>query len=108
MSDPIDRAVEVLNEALAADRTIVDQMFRSEWPCNEALAEHPTIQVGPTFWADGDHTVCRLLGIINGIFGVDAGNRGPISMQVNGADEDPPGVVEFLRTPGWIEDVSRR
>lgn len=99
--DPIDRAVQVLNEALEADRACIDRMFRTEFPCNETLGDHRSIQVGPSFWPDRDHQVVRMLGIINGIFGVDENNRGPIAMQVNGSDEDPSGVVSFSRTADW-------
>lgn len=97
----IDRAVKVLNEALEADRQTIDQIFRTEFRCNEELGDYPSIQVGPSFEPYFEAEVVRVLGLINGLFGVDDRGRGPISMTVNGRDEELPGVAGFFRTPGW-------
>lgn len=63
MPDPIAIAIRTLNEALEADTQAIRNLFAIESPCNEALADHPTIQVG----VSGNFTVVRILGLINGI-----------------------------------------
>lgn len=55
----IETVLQVLNEALTADRGAITNLIARRTPCNEALTDHPTIQttradVGP-------------LGLINGI-----------------------------------------
>jgi hypothetical protein len=72
-------AVRVLNEALELDRVGLSQLFLRAAPCNEALADHPTIQVGT--YPNGSFYV-RPLGLINGLFGVDEESYGPIAAQV--------------------------
>lgn len=57
-----DRMVEVLNSALEADREAIQKVVLGDHvPCNEALADHPSIQVG----SGG----VRTLGLINGFSG---------------------------------------
>lgn len=67
MSDPISisiaqKAVDVLNEALKADRQAVTLLLLNRVGCNEKLAAHPTIQV-----LDNAGPAVGILGIINGI-----------------------------------------
>ncbi len=54
-------ALDALNSALDADRRAVSALFAIRVECNEALADHPTVQVG-------GGTV-GALGLINGLFG---------------------------------------
>jgi len=60
-----DRIIEVLNSALEADPAAVYALVESRVPCNEALADHPTIQV----LAEGGTYGVGLLGILNGLAG---------------------------------------
>ena len=39
-------AIDVLNGALELDREAMSQLLRQRVPCNQALADHPTLQVG--------------------------------------------------------------
>jgi hypothetical protein len=55
--------LNILNEACKADIKAMNQLCESRVPCNEALADHPTIVVQEN---DGT-SVVGLLGIINGI-----------------------------------------
>ena len=88
MTDAIDKAVEVLNRALAADPGGITSMFTTYSPINETLAHEPAIQA---FW-DGDipdRPGCYLgpLGLINGLFGTGACGHGHITAVLAG---DPP------------------
>ncbi len=73
----IEHAVDVLNRAVRADPDAVAELVCARVPCNLSLAKDPTIQVH----ADGDGGTYRagLLGIVNGIFGVDSDGWGPIT-----------------------------
>jgi hypothetical protein len=101
----IDDALAVLNAALALDGTAVRGLFHHRVPCNDALAEHHTVQVasGPcaadarfsqSELAEGQHNV-GVLGLINGIFGVDHESVGFIAAEY----EDDGSISRFVRTP---------
>lgn len=70
----VDDAIALLNEAVALDRPAMAALLANRVPCNDALADHPTIQVQAQH--GGYHV--GLLGIINGLFGVDDEGKGPI------------------------------
>ena len=65
MTDPIDRAIEVLNRVHQADPTVLPALIEYRVPCNDAVADDPTVQVRGGY--DSPVTV-GLLGIINGLF----------------------------------------
>ena len=71
----IDEAINLLNEAVRADRQAMHQLVETRTICNSELAKHPTIQVVA---GTGPRTV-GILGILNGLFGVDEESWGPIS-----------------------------
>lgn len=79
----IDRATEVLNRALKKDPEAIVNLINYRFECNYELAEDPTIQVLNN---DGNYKV-GLLGIINGILGVDEDGYGPISLILNNNNE---------------------
>ena len=58
-----ETAVEVLNELFEMDPEAADRLFNARVPCNETLADHPTVVCRPTTTG---HEV-GLLGVINGI-----------------------------------------
>lgn len=95
--DPIDTAIEVLNRIHAADPEVLPVLIAQRVKCNEAVAADPTVQVhwheGYKCWQVG------LLGILNGIYGIQEGGGGYI-----GAHYDDDGIlVEFIRmTPKVI------
>ena len=68
-------AIEVLNRIHSTDPTVLPQLIAYRVPCNEGLVDDPTVQVGVH---DGTAEV-GLLGIINGIFGVDERSWGFIA-----------------------------
>jgi hypothetical protein len=61
----LDEVVDALNMALDNDPDAMQSLFAHRVPCNRALADHPTIEVG--CGDDGDEPFdVGLLGIING------------------------------------------
>ena len=85
--------VKTLNEALEADRDAINSLFKHRVLCNSALADHPTIQVGaynretlePT--PDGPYTI-SVLGLINGLAGVDENDIGFIAAYIDNGNID--------------------
>jgi len=79
-------AVRILNEALEADPEAVNRLFNHRVRVNEALTLHPTIQVASLSVKDArpeDTSEVRVstlgvLGLINGLFGVDVDGWGYI------------------------------
>ena len=92
MADHIDHAVAVLNEALATDPDCVRQLLAAEAECSDALAVHPSIQVGPSLLAEGPMQdrpyVLRPFGLINGLLGVRRSGYGHIAMICDGPAHD--------------------
>lgn len=69
-----NRCVALLNEVLEKDPELAECLVEGRFPCNDAIAEHPTIQVG-LYTEDGKfdnvNGVPRvgILGILNGLCG---------------------------------------
>lgn len=74
----IDEVIEYLNELAGLDREAIAKLIDSRVPCNNKIADHPTCQVQEE--PDGIHVVTKvgILGVINGMFGVDKKGRGAI------------------------------
>jgi len=72
----IDDAIKYLNSVMRSDPLAIRALMCIAIPCNEALADHPSAQVRND-WEEG-YTV-TLLGIINGLFGVDEDGWGAIA-----------------------------
>lgn len=64
----IDHLLEVLNRAVKADRKAIAQLLAHRVPCNQALADDPTIQVGS--YREIQPYAVGLLGLLSGIAGV--------------------------------------
>jgi hypothetical protein len=99
----VDFAITVLNRALAADKAAIGVLLSLRTPCNDTLANDPTIQVRRN--SDETHAI-GMLGLINGLFGVDDRNWGHIAMVVESSGD----IVRFERTqptppikPVWTE-----
>ncbi len=60
--DPIDKAVALLNAALALDPKAMTELVNMRVKCNRDLASHPTIQAGQY----QDEFRVGFLGMING------------------------------------------
>lgn len=102
MTTPAE-AVEILNRIHAADPTVLQALIEHRVPCNYALAEDPTVQVGlRADWLqahrdDPNPTTRReyevgFLGIVNGLFGARANGWGWIGADWEGdIDGSEPG-----------------
>lgn len=62
----LEGMVEVLNEALALDHGAIHSLFCATVPVNEAIANHPTIEVGLIPGSNAAFNL-RLLGLLNGM-----------------------------------------
>lgn len=80
MTDHIDDAIAVLNRIHETDPTVLPKLIFYRVPCNEALSDDPTVQVGRSDKEDADWEV-GLLGIINGLFGIQEDGFGYIVAQ---------------------------
>ena len=96
-----DDVIDFLNELLALDPAFVNQLIGFRTPCNQALADHPTVQVGG---GDGDFRA-GMLGVVNGFLGaIDDGPKagwGPVT-----AIYDGDALVAFRRTEAEGEGQS--
>ncbi|MFA5025090.1 MAG: hypothetical protein WC503_01085 [Candidatus Shapirobacteria bacterium] len=93
MCDSVTEAIRVLNEVVAADELAMRALINYRVPCNKALAEHESVQVGTYHEASKEtgYSV-GILGIINGLFGVDSEGWGFI-----GADLGKDGsIIRFV------------
>ena len=97
-----ERTIRLLNELLEVDPDAVNALIESRVPCNETLANHPTVQVSGYQYDDNPKPHAYkvgMLGILNGIcgaYGPDAGDKegwGPIT-----AEFDEGKIVRFLLT----------
>ena len=77
----IDQAINVLNEAIAADPDAMDAMLRLRIRCNPTLGAHPSIQCFAQIDKDEKiwDTSVTPFGLINGLFGTDESSWGHLS-----------------------------
>jgi len=77
----VEEVLEVLNRALGADEEGVTALMNQRVPCNEVLEADPTIQVGSYVDERSGEKHCSVgvLGLLNGLFGIDEDGWGPIA-----------------------------
>ncbi len=87
-----DHVIDYLNLLLEIDRCAIGALIANRVPCNEAMADHDSVQV---LGVNGGHIV-GMLGIINGMFGVDGDGYGQIlyESEVEGARTN---IIRFRR-----------
>jgi len=95
--DAVDQAIEVLNRIHKADPTVMQSLIFHRVPCNQLVADDPTVQVGrgvnlSTGWEVG------ILGIINGLFGSDEHGWGHIYANFDSNNSDAK-LLNFSRIP---------
>jgi len=78
----IEKAIEALNDALRRDPETMAAMFHLQARCNEALADHPTVQVtvlrplkGHADSPGGRACTVGVIGLINGVVEPLTGKR---------------------------------
>jgi len=86
----LDGTIAFLNELTAIDRVAMTMLLTNLVPCSKDLVKHPTVQVGEG--QDGIPIV-GLLGILNGLFGIDDDGWGAIA-----AVFEDGKLVEFVKT----------
>lgn len=91
-SEIASHVVSVLNRALKADPIAMYHLFSHRVPCNAALTMDETIQVRQEPTQD----TVGILGLINGLLGVDERGYGPITAVVS--DDDDNRIFEFRLT----------
>lgn len=91
----LDETLALLNTLLEMDENAVLALVNNRVPCNEALADHPTVQVRRT----AENTTVGILGIINALFGVDEKGMGAIMMVVI----EETGKPRFIRTTDFVQ-----
>ncbi len=85
--------VDFLNALVETDRDAVRALFNSRVPCNQKLADDPTVQVRAYGLEDKPHDFeVGILGLLNGFVGVDEDGNGVILMVVDDEDEE---LIEF-------------
>lgn len=81
-----EQSVKLLNEAFELDPESIERLVLTRIPCNEALTQHPTIQVGPArMVAHNPGMAVGLIGILNGIAGANSDSLGAIAVIVDNA-----------------------
>ena len=76
VSITIQELVDFLNSLLLIDPNTISALFSLRLGCNEALANHETVQIGVL---GNTHCMAGIIGILNGAFGVDEYDWGHIS-----------------------------
>ncbi|MFA5999897.1 MAG: hypothetical protein WC783_02875 [Candidatus Paceibacterota bacterium] len=71
------RIIDFINELIALDREAISGLFTHRLSCNEALANHPTVQVQQE--GEGNNYSVSLIGILNGLIGADDNQIGYIA-----------------------------
>jgi hypothetical protein len=90
-----DELIEFLNSALALDRVFMTEMVERRLPCNEGIANHPSIQIQDTR-TGADTYCCGFLGLINGFCGVASTGWGPIAA-IYKDDQPYRQILKFVR-----------
>ena len=72
----LEETINFLNQLVACDQETVTRLIETRVPCSQALADHPTVQVQAY---DNQPLVVGILGILNGLFGVDEEGWGAIT-----------------------------
>lgn len=90
--------IQFLNDLVAIDAKAVTDLVNSRVQCSEALADHPSVQVGGEAGKPETFRV-GMLGLLNGYCGtIDQGEKagwGPITAEFDGDT-----ITRFVRTEG--------
>jgi hypothetical protein len=93
----IEEAVDFLNELRVTDAAAIQSLFSMRTSCNEKMADHPTVQVGTI--GTSTYYIVGLIGIINGLFGVDDDGIGRITVDYT------DGQIDRFRLTDALMDV---
>jgi len=85
----VDDVIALLNGMLECDQKATEALVEGRVLCNQIMADHPTVQVQET----GHNFEVGLLGVINGMFGIDDQGWGPIAAQYEGDSAENLGLL---------------
>lgn len=77
--------LHALNQAYTADHAALHALVCNRVPCNQALADHPTVLVDTNKVTPTETYAVGMLGIVNGVIEAMSGKR--IAAMFTGADE---------------------
>lgn len=83
---------DLLNEMLEKDYECIKALIGTRTPCNDVIADHPTIQVRKF---DNEPPKVGLLGFLNGLFGIRKDGMGALCVEL----DDDGRFVKFKPTP---------
>jgi hypothetical protein len=75
----LQEVIGFLNQLVLIDHDAIRLLIETRVMCNQALADHPTVQVQAREEMDGIPGEVGVLGVLNGMFGVDDEGWGPIA-----------------------------
>lgn len=84
--------IMLLNELLLKDPECIRALVAHRVPCNDAIANHPTIQVHQH--KDQKQPLVGLLGLLNGLFGIREDGFGAFIMEI----DDEGNILKFKAT----------
>lgn len=97
-----DAIVKLLQEMWDADPEATQDLLCIHTECNQKLQDHPTVQVAEAVGDDGKKYIgVGLLGVLNGLCGVDKRGYGPVQVICNDRTEKIQG---FRVDPEWTEE----
>lgn len=92
----IDELISFLNDLVAIDAHAIFALITTRTLCNKELADHPTVQAREFNHGGHDRGYeVGVLGLLNGVFGVDSDSWGPITAILN---ERGTRLIGFRRT----------
>jgi hypothetical protein len=93
------RIIAFLNDLLKYDREGLSKLFSTRVRCNKKLGEHPTVQTG----LKGQAYRVGILGILNGLCGVDDRAWGGIVMTI---DDKTGRIIKFGSPPSRFKSTN--
>lgn len=97
----VEQVVELLNQALSDDDVALTELIQTRVACNEKLSKHSSIQVGLAPGCDPKDKKLfyevGILGLLNGLFGVDEKEWGAIAAEMDKAGH----VHRFVVREPW-------
>lgn len=89
----VDEVIAFLNSLLAIDPEAIKNLMWHRVRCNGSMADHPSVQVSA--YPDKNKPAVGLLGILNGMFGIDEEGWGQIVVMSDDKTED---IIKFYKT----------
>jgi len=82
----------LLNEMLEQDYDCIHSLITNYVKCNDTVANHPTVQVRK--YPEDKHPLLGMLGLLNGMFGIDDNGYGAIKYEI----DDSGKILAFKET----------